>query len=364
MSWRSGWSRRSSTATACRKKNGPGDQPGRRRVPATRVGKHHPRLHPPQRQGHLPGPQPGGRWQAILDAGCVYVVPAAPAPPTGTGGHGLLPGSRWRAVGELRLQHPAASAAEVTVPAAPVVSVVAPSPATTAASVQPAAVPAPVGGDMPAEVPSSANAQRSPRRFRRRRRIPRCQRTDHLGRVPVHSSSQRRGFRGPARLVGGFTSMRGSPPASGIGCWGWEREVFVMLIARRSEGNSRGGSPDPHGDRPRPWRPRRGRRWRTGAVAAVAVARTPLGRSTPTRRSPCAHRTAHPILKKYVVPCHPRRRDNGVLRPSRRPTSRFPEVASVDYLVDGRAVSGCPADRASGSTPAEPLPVPEFEAVP
>jgi hypothetical protein len=98
--------------------------------------------------------------QAILDAGCVYVVPAEPAPAPAPAPAAMdfcpdLDGVQWE---NYDCNTPQAVAAEVTVPAEPVVAVVAPSPATTAESVQPAAVTAPTAGTAPqvAAVPETA----------------------------------------------------------------------------------------------------------------------------------------------------------------------------------------------------------------
>ena len=162
--------------------------------------------------------------QAILDAGCVYVVPAepalAPAPaPAATDFCPDLDGVQWE---NYDCNTPQPVPAEVAVPAAPVVAVVAPSPATTAESVQPAAVTAPAAGTAPqvAAVPETATVPAA---------VPAgggssdASGRTHLGRVPVHSVlSQCRGFRGTARLVGGFTSMRDCPRQPGSAAGGGE----------------------------------------------------------------------------------------------------------------------------------------------
>ncbi len=100
--------------------------------------------------------------QRIWNAGCVYVVPAepalapAPAPaPAATDFCPDLDGVQWE---NYDCNTPQPVPAEAAVSAAPVVAVVAPSPATTAESVQPAAVTAPAAGTAPqvAAVPETA----------------------------------------------------------------------------------------------------------------------------------------------------------------------------------------------------------------
>ena len=129
------------------KKDGPANDPVYRVFPDGVWGNIIPVVTHPNKKATYPGLNLEDGGQAILDAGCVYLVPAAPAPapgpaPAATDFCPDLDGVQWE---NCDCNTPPA-AGEAAAPAEPAVAVV------TASAVAPASAPTPASAEMPAEV--------------------------------------------------------------------------------------------------------------------------------------------------------------------------------------------------------------------
>lgn len=135
------------------KKDGPASNPVEGVFPAEVWGNIIPVVTHPNKKATYPGLNLEDGGQAILDAGCVYVIPAAPAPapapaPAAQDFCPDLDGVQWE---NYDCNTPQAVAVDAITPAAPALVVVAAEPAAA-----PADVPAPVSAAMPAVVPVPA----------------------------------------------------------------------------------------------------------------------------------------------------------------------------------------------------------------